>query len=392
MYIERIAQLQLSAQTTPLVELPIAQNRYIPFGSDNLFPNQLLHYANLSTTHKAILQMKTQLYAGDGWQSATDLPTWCNQELLQRISNDYATFGGFALQVIWSKNGETIAQVKPIAFSKLRSGVPDNKGEIGFWYYSPNWKVWESQATTYSRPVPMAVFNPTLAQRYPRQILVVQRYTPEQDFYPLPVYMSAIPDMQFEFEYAQFRLHSMQNGMFPSLHIEVEGLPSEEERQAFYEALKKKFSGSPKAGEVLITYGYEGSGRTKITPIQVGGNADLFREWAADATQRIITAHGLTSPAMIGLPAKAGLSASGQELNAAFEQFQQVQVKPVQQVLVGAMQELIQYTPQSKAKTDLSISNLKPIRQVFAEGLLREILSTNELRNEIGYPPQSPSN
>ncbi len=128
MYIERIAQLQLSAQTTPLVELPIAQNRYIPFGSDNLFPNQLLHYANISTTHKAILQLKTQLYAGDGWQSAIELPNWCNQELLQRISNDYATFGGFALQVIWSKNGETIAQVKPIAFAKLRSGVPDNKG------------------------------------------------------------------------------------------------------------------------------------------------------------------------------------------------------------------------------------------------------------------------
>jgi hypothetical protein len=196
-------------------------------------------------------------------------------------------------------------------------------------------------------------------------------------------YQAALPDVVWDYEYSRFKTANMQNGMFPALHITVEGEPTEEERQYFYQELKRKFSGSKQAGEVLITYGEEGAGKVAIKPIEIRGNADLFRTWSEDAVQRIITGHRLSSPVLAGLPGHGSLGGQGNEISIAFEYFFNTVIRPLQLTVIKELQQLLAFSAQDFQQ--LEIANSKPIRLTFGEDLLQKLLTIDELRAELGY-------
>lgn len=382
--------IKMGAVSVPRVRLENDGHPWVRYGQDNLFPQALMDYRQASPTHQAILQLKADLCLGDGLLNVPEgLETALNDELLRRLSLDWALFQGMALQVIWSRDGSRLAHVSHLPFASLRLAKPQGQESPSEYYYSPNWEAWEKERLASAKPQVIAAFDPERRSTQPRQVLYVADYSPEIPWYPLPSYHSAIPDILFEREYARFRTNSMQRGMFPSLHIHIEGEPLEEDKERFYRDVKKKFSGSDNAGEVLITYGYEGNGKTTLTPLQVQGNSELFAEWATDARQRIIMAHRLSSPLLIGLPGKAGLGNGGNELATAHTHLYETQIRPVQQRILRVLKEVAGLMGQ--AAPTLEIANSKPLRFVFGEALLEKILTQDELRLEAGYPALNPT-
>lgn len=390
-----IQTIKLQSAYIPRVRLDSTSNTdWIKYGADNLYPQQLIDYKSFSATHQAIINLKTDLIAGEGFMvpepanydgikngQPYSLP---EKSLLRNLAADYALFNGFALQVIWSRDAKTIADIRHINFSTLRAGMPNALGQIETWYYSRNWEAWEKEGNSFSAPVPIAAFNPALAIQQPRQIYYHAEYAPEIEYYPLAAYNAALTDILFDYEFAKFKLNSMKNGMFPTLHIEVQGEPEPDEKEAFYQSLKRKFSGTDQAAEVLITYGTEGAGRTTITPIEIRGNADMFKEWQAQCIQRIISAHRLSSPVLAGLPGSASLGSNGGEITVAYEHFYNTVIRPLQLNIIAATEKLLALT--DNPVSDLGIANSKPVKYVFSEAVLEKILTRDELRNEIGYP------
>lgn len=376
-------------QAEPPIHVP-SHLKWLPYGEDNLYPQRLQAFRNMSSTHAALLKLKAQLCAGEGWLEQPHLQGF-DQILLQQLSVELALYGGFALQVIWAKSRKHIAQIQLMPFGHLRVITPP-VGEAVQWYaYSPHWEAWEKQRSPSAKPMLVRAFSQEAAAQYPRQILYAYEYSPALNHYPEAPYQAALTDIRFEEAFSQFRLQTMRNGMFPAMHIEVEGSPSEEEKEIFYQELKKKFAGANNAAEVLITYGYEGHGRVKITPIEVKANADLFKAWASDARQRIITAHRLSSPVLAGLPGSGSLGGSGNEIAQAFEHFYNTVIRQMQQLICLNLDKLLPFLPTVNEPLpqpkQLAIANAKPVRFPFGENLLARLLTLNELREELGFQP-----
>ena len=61
-------------------------------------------------------------------------------DLYSKIALDYKLFGGFALEVIWSRDKTTIAEVYHIDFSYIRAKKKDNRGNCPGYFISNDWK------------------------------------------------------------------------------------------------------------------------------------------------------------------------------------------------------------------------------------------------------------
>ncbi len=358
-----------------------------PFGDDNLYPQHLIRFRSYSPTHAAILKLKHDLLIGEGFLNLPLNQSLISPNLLHHIGQDYVLFGGFALEVIWSRDGTKPAALRHLPFSQLRLSQPNeatqNPDHV---YLSRDWQAYQQHQTPDYKPIMIPLFDPEAAKRQPRQVWYYADYCPEWPHYPIAPYQAALPEVVWDYEYSQFKTANMQNGMFPALHISVDSEPTEDERQQFYRELKRKFSGAAQAGEVLITYGMNGSGKVSIAPIEVRGNADLYKAWATDTTQRIITAHRLSSPVLAGLPGHGSLGGRGNEISVAAEHFFNTVIRPMQLTILQQLMHLAQFA--GLTVNDLDISNSKPIRLVFEEDLLAKLLTIDELRQELGYEPR----
>lgn len=384
----KIWNISLAQAALPEVSLEPGSEPWLRYGRDNLYPQQLIKYRHYSPAHQAIINLKADLCAGEGWLNAPEgLAAFLPQPVMRQLALDYALFNGFALELHWSLNGQRIARVQPLNFAQLRSGRPNEQGRVTHWYYSADWQRWQQTGAESARPQALPVYDPQQSRSQPRQVLVFYEYAPELPWYPLAAYHAIIPDLEFEHEYARFRQSSMSRGLFPSLHLHIDGYVSEEDKDRFYEDLKRKFGGSNNAGEVLITYGSEGAGKTTITPLQVTANEGLFDTWARQSQQRIITGHRLSSPVLAGLPGSGSLGGNGNEIAIAFEHFYNSVVRGMQLNLCRTLGQLMPHTIWAGYMPELA--NLKPIRFVFGENILSQVLTRDELRHEIGYGQMS---
>lgn len=374
----------LSKPDVPTLKSEPDRRDWVRYGADNLYPQKLVELRTESATHHSILQLKADLLVGEGWQQSTGLP-FLDGAFLRKIAEDLACFNGFALQILY-KGGANNIEIKPLPFQSLRAAKPQLGQKPEAYFYCKAWDWFEKGGSSYAKPIKVDAFNKEQKPQIGRQVFYFHLPSLESEVYPIASYQSALSDILFEKEIARFKLQNMRNGMFPVLHIEIEGLPEDQEREKFQRDLARKFQGSENAGQVLVTYGLEGEGKTKITPIQIMGNSDLYTQWANKAQQAIITAHRLSSPVLAGLPGSSTLGNSAGEIAVAYEHFFASVIRPKQILLVQTLTQLLADLG-LPCENPLEISNSKPVRLVFSEALLTQVLTPDELRAELGYPP-----
>src|ERR1035437_9641572 len=92
------------------------------YGDNNLYPEFLLGLLARSSTHRAIVKTKAQLIGGNGINKNELSPEalkmisnpWNEydlEEIIARISLDLIVYGAFALNVIWTKDRQRIAEI-----------------------------------------------------------------------------------------------------------------------------------------------------------------------------------------------------------------------------------------------------------------------------------------
>ncbi len=126
----------------------------IEWGSDS-DPVYLNKLSLKCTSHSAIIKRKSNMVGGSGWQKAglspqaiTFLKNKANKlnldKILKLVSHDYEQLGAFVLELVWSKDKKTIAEinyihpynVKVVPADKIEnSEYPDRDG----WLYSDSW-------------------------------------------------------------------------------------------------------------------------------------------------------------------------------------------------------------------------------------------------------------
>jgi hypothetical protein len=146
-------------------------------------------------------------------------------------------------------------------------------------------------------------------------------------------------------EISKFNLSNIANGMFPGLFIGLNnGIPDPEAREEIYDELTMAFRGSENAGKAFIAFSQDKEHEPTITPIP-GANDAMFATIESRVTSRILSAHRITSPLLLGLyhEGGTGLGSNKDEILTAYEHFVSTVVKPIQKQLLKVMDTLMFY-------------------------------------------------
>jgi len=359
---------------------------YVNYGEDNNYPAYLVDLFNRSAKHNAILTAKQKYTYGRGLKIKEGLVTEQaikaqaflvrpnTFETLSDIFNktvlDKRLYGGYALQIVWSKLSGKVAQVYHMDFAKIRSNV-DNTS----FYYSDNWADYRPKVVEYD------AFNPE--KREGVQILYYREYRPNLSTYPLPDYIGAIPYIESDVEVANFHRANLQNNFFFGGILNFNnGIPTDEEQRALVRRINNKHGSTDNAGRWIINFS-DGSDKApnviNLQPSELDKQFDILND---TIQQEIFVAHRVTSPIFMGIRVEGQLGGRNEMVDA-FKLFEQNEIKPDQQ----HFEELFNYIiGLNGINQPYEVQPLEPFSPEFTEQTLIQIATKNELREMAGLP------
>ena len=320
------------------LNLPVIKEQrgkdYIKFCMDNLFPQELIELYNNSAIHHTCVDAIVDGMIGEGIVNYGD--EYINaegetiDEIFKKISLDYELFGGYSINVIFNKEGNRIAELYHLPFSNVRSGKPDEEDKITSYYYSSDW----SQIRKHKQ-VEYRAFDPTDNKKdNASQIYYCKDYEPGQEVYPLPSYVGALNDCQLDARVSRFHNANISNGLAPSMFVQFRnGIPSPEERRDIYNEIEDTFTGEENAGRFFLAFSEPGK-ELEVTPIE-NANDDYYITLEQRITSRILTAHRITSPLLLGIKDGAGFSSNSEEIITSYSHFMNTVVRPKQKKVLS---------------------------------------------------------
>ena len=315
------------------LDLPVIQETrgkdYIKFGLDNLFPQQLIKLYDSSAMNHTCIDAITDGIYGEGIKDYGG--EYVNTEgetindVFQKISLDYTLFGGYSVNIIWNKEGTRIAEIYHLPFANVRSGKPDEEDRVNNYFYSSDW----NQIRKY-KPVEYKSFNVTDTKKdSASQIYYCKNYNPGQNVYPLPAYIGGVNDIQLDARVSRFHNANISNGLAPSMFVQFRnGIPNPEERRDIYREIEDTFTGEDNAGRFFLAFSEPGK-ELQVTPIE-NANDDYYLTLEQRITSRILTAHRITSPLLLGIKDGAGFSSNSDEIITSYSHFMNTVVRPKQ--------------------------------------------------------------
>jgi hypothetical protein len=375
----------VSTYTVPVFEKDKNKD-YVNYGEDNNYPQYLVNLFNRSAKHNAILTAKQKYTYGRGLKIKEGLVTEQaikaqaflvrpnSFETLSDIFNkavlDKRLYGGYALQIVWSKLSGKVAQVYHMDFAKIRSNV-DNTS----FYYSDDWADYRPKVTEFD------AFNPE--KREGVQILYYREYRPNLNTYPLPDYIGAIPYIESDVEVANFHRANLQNNFFFGGILNFNnGIPTDEEQRALVRRINNKHGSTDNAGRWIINFS-DGSDKApnviNLQPSELDKQFDILND---TIQQEIFVAHRVTSPIFMGIRVEGQLGGRNEMVDA-FKLFEQNEIKPDQQ----HFEELFNYIiGLNGINQPYEVQPLEPFSPEFTEATLIQIATKNELREMAGLP------
>ena len=342
---------------------------WISFGEDNLYPNYILDLFLGSAINGALIKSIGAMIYGEGLAATdadesdekkesylrlTELLDNSDDDVLKDLAMDLKLFGGFYVNVKWSRDRSKIAKMKHIPAQYIRSGKMVD-GEIDTYYYSSDWSKYKKQE---HRPIPYRAFS-TEDRSNASQILMIRDKNPALFYGFAPDYVAATDWIQMELEIAQFHLSNITSGMTPSMHVGFSnGVPTEEERRTIERQLNQKFAGSGNAGKILITFNDGKETAPIIEPIQMNDAQSAWEGMSKQAVNQILAGHRVTSPILFGIRAEGGgLGNNADELRDAFSLFTNTVVIPFQNTLLKGLEKIFKV---NDINLDLYFKSLKP--------------------------------
>lgn len=321
---------------------------YVNYGDNNQFPYFLQELAKRSSLHNAILQSKTDYAYDKGLEVlesnlATDLfishpnSTESLDDIYRKCLSDYILFGAFALNVIWSNDKKSVAELYHIPFETIRCGKKNERGEVETYYYSSDW----GKYNVKYKPIPAFNYN----NRIGSQLLYIIRYQSGCYTYPLPSYAGAITDIATSAEISNFHLANIANNMMPSVMITFpNGIPSEEERRVIKSQFEEQYTSTDNAGRFLLSFVEDETKAPKIDTLSSSDNGEQYLNLYNTIQTSILAGHQVVSPYLVGIRSDGVSFGSGTELANSFKLFYNTVIKNIQQKVVTTLNKVLKLT------------------------------------------------
>ena len=313
------------------IELPniheVRGKDYMYYGALNLFPQTLIELYDTSAMHHTCVDAITAGITGEGIEIIGD--EYINSkgetvdEIFEKISLDYTLYQGYAINVIWNKERTKISEMYHLPFANVRSGKPNEEDVVEEFMYSADWSNLRKNPYQAYR-----AFNATDNKGdNASQVFYFYNYTPGNVTYPLPSYVAAMNDISLDAQVSRFHSNNIANGLAPSMFVQFRnGVPTPEERRDVYKEIERTFTGTENAGRFFLAFSEAGK-ELQVTPID-SANDDYYLLLEERISSRILTAHRITSPLLLGIKDSTGFSSNAEEIKVAYAHFEGTVVQP----------------------------------------------------------------
>ena len=393
----RLLNIQLTNEVQPKIT-ELGGMDWVSIGDGdykNLYPNYLIDLYNNSATHAAVVNATAAMIAGEdlipeeteNLQQFVELKKFLGgvnktetaHELLVKLAFDLKLQGAYAINIVWSKDRTKIAALHHIPVEQVRVGKPVD-GDVQEYYISADWSQYRKKEYMPER---IAAFN-LQDRREASQLLYAGVYSPALELYHTPDYVAGTNWIQIDNLTADFHLNNIANGFSGSYFINfANGIPTQEERRQIENQIVKKFSGANNAGKFVLTFSDDANSKPEILPIQVSNADKQYTVLNELCIQNIMICHRVTSPMLLGVKTEGQLGGRGELLQAS-ELYHNTVIRPFQNIILKTFNKILRVNGISLG---VSIKDVKPLSSVFDAETLKDVLTQDEIRAELGYAP-----
>jgi hypothetical protein len=371
--------LNLSTYTSPKIVENKTDN-FVAYGDDNNYFQFLIDRYNGSATNNAIINGMSEMIFGKGLD-ATDsarkpeayakMITLFHDDCVRRLASDLKLMGNCAMQVIYSKDRKSIARVEHIPVETLRAEKCNEKGEIEAYYMHPDWANYKKS----DKPLRIEAFgfgNESI------QIYYVKPYKAGFKYYSPVDYQGGLQYAELEEEISNYHLNNIMNGLAPSMLINFNnGTPDPEQRQLIENRIYQKFSGSSNSGKFIMSFNDDPATAATIEPIQLSDAHNQYQFLSDESMRKIMVAHRVVSPMLLGVKDSSGLGNNADELKTASILMDNTVIRPFQTLLIKAFDNVLAYNDIS---LNLYFKTLQPLE--FTE--LDNVMDAETREEETG--------
>ena len=380
--------VNLSSYTTPVVKEQRGKE-WVSYGDSNNYFQYLIDRYNGSATNNAIINGIAELIYGKGLD-ATDsnrkpdqyakMKSLFSKDCMRKVTSDFKMMGQCAFQVIYSKDHQQITEVYHMPVESLRAEKCNDEGDIEAYYYAKDWGAVEGKKETPIRIPAFGFSNEGI------EILYIRPYRAGFYYYSPVDYQGGLPYAELEEEVANYHLNNIKNGMSPSMLINFNnGVPTEEERYLIESRIGEKFSGTSNAGKFILAFNDNKEMAADITPVQLSDASDQYQFLADEAMRKLMVAHRVTSPMLLGIKDQSGLGNNAEELKTASTLFDNTVIRPMQETILDGVDKILAYNDIS---LNLYFKTLQPLE--FQEGVVVD-QETMEEETGIKLSKQEPN-
>lgn len=395
-----IKLIELASYTTPAI-VEQKNKEWVEYGEDNNYYQYLIDLYYGSPTNNAAIKGISDLIYGEGLEVVKadrhlagylDLKKVFHEDCLRNCAMDLKMLGQYAIHLVKSKDRKKYVAAYHWPIQTLRPEKCNEDGEIEGYYFAADW----SKLKRGQKPKRFDAFG--FDNSASECILVAKPYS-TGNYYFAPVdYQGGTQYANLEIEIANYHINNIMNGLAPSMLINFNnGQPPAEVKDMIEAQIQTKFSGSSNAGKFILSFNDNAETKADITPVQLSDAHNQYQFLSSEAGQKIMMAHRITSPMLLGIKDNSGFGNNAEELKTASILFDNTVIRPFQRLLLNGVKKIMNYNGYN---LDVYFKTLQPLeftdlsgKAVDAETKEKEYgFSKTEMAESFTDYPESASN
>ena len=352
--------VQMSNYVQPKVEESYSKE-YVTYGEKNQYFQYLIDRSRGSATNGAVVKSIIDMIHGQGLNNE-DFYNTIPEEDIRRLANDIKRMGQCAIQVQYF-GGRKSVKGSHIPVETLAAEKVDEDGNINAYYYARDWEKVRSMSDVERLPS----FNSK--EKGGIEILYIKPYNSGLFYYSTVDYQGGLQYAELEEEVSNYHINNIQNGLAPSMLINMNnGIPeSEEKAKQIEKRITEKYTGSSNAGRFVLMFNDTKEAESTITPIPLSDASEQYQFLSDESSRKIMLSHRVTSPTLFGLSSGNGFSSNTDELKVASILFETMVIKPFRQLLIEAFDELNEFNGDDMELEFMSLNPFADLEDKDAE-------------------------
>lgn len=381
--------VELASYTAPKIT-ENKKDEWVSYGDDNNYYQHLIDLYNASPTNNAAINGISQMIFGRGLD-ATDsskkleeyamMKSLFTDDCVRKLSYDLKLMGQCAMQVVYDKPHKRIIEVAHFPIETLRTGKANEEGVIDSYYYFNDW----SKIKPSDKPMRFSAFGSSNDEI---EILCVKPYRAGFYYYSPVDYQGGIQYAELEEEISNYHLNNIKNGLAPSMMLSFNnGIPDEETQQIIERKIQQKWGGTSNAGKFILSFSDNAESSATMETVQLSDAHNQYQFLSDESMRKIMVAHRIISPMLLGIKDSTGLGNNADELKTASILFDNTVIRPFQELLLSAFDKVLAF---NNASLNLYFKTLQPLEFVDLENAVTKEQVEEETGQKLSSDEEIP--